>query len=120
VAPSPTWREPRRSGYTGAMSLSLALAVLAVAASLFLLFQFNDRLLPGIAVVISAVELLMRLNILRLDLRGLPLALVLGAALCGVGAVMYARVNGKTAVTAATAVVLVGAVQLLGALRLVG
>jgi len=102
------------------MSLSLALAVLAVAASLFLLFQFNDRLLPGIAVAISAVELLMRLNVLRLDLRGLSLALVLGAALCVVGVVMYARVNGKTAVTAATAVVLVGAVQLLGALRLVG
>jgi len=102
------------------MSLSLALAALALAASLFLLFQFNDRLLPGIAVVISAVELLMRLNILRLDLRGLSLALVLGAALCVVGLVMYFRVNAKTAVTAATAVVLVGAVQLLGALRLVG
>lgn len=101
------------------MSLSLALAALALAASLFLLFQFNDRLLPGIAVVVSAVELLMRLGILRLDLRGLSLALVLGAALCVVGAVMYFRVNGKTAVTAATAVLLVGAVQLLGALRLV-
>ena len=102
------------------MSLSLALAALAFAASLFLLFQFSDRLLPGIAVALSAVELLLRLNILRLDLRGLSLALVLGAALCVVGAVMYFRVSSKGAVTAATAVLLVGAVQLLGALRLVG
>ncbi len=102
------------------MSLSLALAALAFAASLFLLCQFSDRLLPGIAVAVSAVELLMRLGFLRLDLRGLSLALVLGAALCVVGLVMYFRVSAKTAVTAATAVVLVGAVQLLGALRLVG
>ena len=102
------------------MSLSLVLAVVAFTASLFLLFQFSDRLLPGIAVAVSAVELLMRLGILRLDLRGLSLALVLGAALCVVGLVMYFRVSAKTAVTAATAVVLVGAVQLAGALRLVG
>ena len=102
------------------MSLSLAIAALAAAASLFLLFQFSDRLLPGIAVVVSAVELLLRLNILRLDLRGVSLALVLGAALAVVGAVMYFRVSSKAAVTAATCVLLVGALQLLGALRLVG
>ncbi|MBF5044927.1 hypothetical protein FGE12_21175 [Aggregicoccus sp. 17bor-14] len=102
------------------MSLSLAIAALAAAASVFLLFQFSDRLLPGIAVVVSAVELLLRLDILRLDLRGVSLGLVLGAALAVVGAVMYFRVSSKAAVTAATCVLLVGALQLLGALRLVG
>ncbi|MCI0572976.1 MAG: hypothetical protein L0Y66_19700 [Myxococcaceae bacterium] len=99
------------------MSLSLVLAVVALAASLLLLFQFNDRLLPGIALVVSGVEVMMRLNVLRLDLRGLPLGLVLAAALAVVGAVMYFRVNAKTSTAAATCVVLVGAVQLLGALR---
>ena len=102
------------------MSLTLAFAALAAAASLFLLFQFSDRLLPGIAVAVCAVELLLRLNVLRLDLRGVPLALVLGGALAGVGAVMYFRVSTKSAVTAATCVLLVGSLQLLGALRLVG
>ena len=102
------------------MSLSLALAALAAASSLFLLFQFGDRLLPGIALAVSAVELLLRLGILRLDLRGVPLALVLAGALAVVGAVLYFRVSTKAAVTAATCVLLVGAVQLLGALRLVG
>lgn len=102
------------------MSLSLAFAALAAAASVFLLFQFNDRLLPGIAVVVSAVELLLRLGVVRLDVRDVPLGLVLGGALAVVGLVMYFRVATKASVTAATCVLLVGALQTLSALRLVG
>ena len=100
------------------MSLSLFLALLALVASLFLLFQPASRALSIVALGVSGVQVLMRLGILRLDLRGVPLGLVLAGALAAVGLALFFRVSAKMAVAATTCVVLVGAVQLLGALRL--
>ena len=99
--------------------MSLALAVAALVASVLLLLQFKGRLLPIIALVASGVEVLMALGVLRLDLRGLPLGLVLAGALAVSGVMMYLRAGPKTVVASTTCVALVGVVQVLVALRLV-
>ena len=100
------------------MSLSLVLALLALAASLYLLFQPVERTFSVIALVVSGAEVLMATGILRLGLKGVPLGLVLGATLAIAGVILFTRASAKFAVAATTSLALVGAVQLLGALKL--
>lgn len=98
------------------LNLAAVLVLAALAASVLLLLHSRARLLPAIAVAASGLEALLVLDLVRLELRGVPLALLLGLALAVSGALIYLRVGGKTQVAAATVVTLVGAAQVIAAL----
>src|SRR5215831_11868763 len=94
------------------MNLTSALVILALGASLLLLFQLKQRLFPTIAAIASGIEALLAFHVIRLSVRSLNLWLLLGAALVVAGVIMWTRTAGKMHVTAATVVTLVGAVQI--------
>ena len=98
------------------MHLVTALAIAALVASVLLLMQLKQRLFPGIAVAVSSVEVLLALHVIHFGVHGVNLALVLGAALAIAGAVVWARMGGKSHTTAATVVTLVGAIQVFSGL----
>jgi hypothetical protein len=100
------------------MSTSYLLSLTALIASIMLLLQNADRVLALVALALSGVEVLLAFGIVHLSVRGLPLGLILGAALAVVGVLIYTRVHGKGAVSAATLVAFVGIVQVLAALHL--
>lgn len=97
------------------MTVATALILMVSAASLLLFMRAGARLVPAIALAVSALELLLAFRIVQLGLKGVPLDLVLGGALATCGALLYLRVSHKTLVAAATVVALVGAVQVLSA-----
>lgn len=90
---------------------------LALVCSIVLLLQHKGRLLPGIAVGASGIELLMAFGVLHLSVGGLPLALILGACLAVGGIGVYLRASAKTVVSAATIVSLIGLLQVASALH---
>jgi hypothetical protein len=99
------------------MSLHLALAVSALAASAALFLSRQSRGgLAAIALVASALEVAMSFGVLRLSLAGLPLGLILGLALAIPGALAWLRASAKTAVSAAAIVALAGVLQVFSAL----
>ena len=91
---------------------------LAVACSIVLLLQHKARLFPVIALAASALELLMALGILRLNAGGIPIALILGAALAVAGVAVYLKTSSKPVVSSATIVTLIGALQVASGLHL--
>src|SRR4051812_48582145 len=97
------------------MGLPVALSVLALVASVILVFTFTDRTLPGIAVAVSGIEVMRAFRWIQLGVVHVPLALVLGSILAAVGLAMLFKAAGKMAISAATCAVLVGALQTLTA-----
>jgi hypothetical protein len=93
------------------MTLHVALAVAALAASLVLLFSAVSRPLAVVALVASGLEVAMALGALHLRLAGVPLALVLGLALAIPGLLAWLRASSKAAVSMATILALVGVLQ---------
>jgi len=100
------------------MSTSYLLSLTALIASVILLLQNAHRVLALVALAVSGVEVLMAFGIVHLGVRGIPLGLVLAAALAVVGVLIHLRVHGKGAVSAATLVAFVGIAQVLSALHL--
>jgi hypothetical protein len=90
----------------------------ALVCSLVLLFQHRARLFPVIALVTSGLELLMAMGIVHVNLGGVPLVLVFGAALAVAGIAIYIKASAKHVVSAATVLTLVGLLQVAGALHL--
>jgi hypothetical protein len=93
------------------MTLHVALAVAALAASAVLLFSAVGRPLAVVALVASGLEVAMALGALRLHVAGIPLALVLGLGLALPGLLGWLRASSKGAVSAAAVVALVGILQ---------
>ena len=93
------------------MTLHVALAVAALAASLVLLFSTVGRPLAVVGLVASGLEVAMALGALRLHVAGVPLGLVLGLALAIPGLLAWLRASSKPAVSAATTLALVGILQ---------
>lgn len=93
------------------MTLHVALAVAALAASVVLVFSAVGRPLAAIGLVVSGVEVAMALGALRLHVAGLPLGLVLGLALALPGLVAWLRAASKPAVSAAAILTLAGVLQ---------
>ncbi len=87
------------------------LAWSALAASLVLLFTSPGKVLPGIALVASALEVLMALGILRIAVAGFSLGLALGLCLGLPGAIAWFRATAKAPVSAAAVVTFVGILQ---------
>lgn len=99
------------------MNLYLALSIIALAASVILLFSAQARVPAAVAVGATGVEVLLAFHIVHLSIWRVPVNLILGAALLAAAAVIYFKSVNKPAVTAATVAVLVGAVQVLRGLK---
>ncbi len=91
--------------------LHSALAYSGLAAALVLLAASQSRGLALVAVLASALEVAMQLQLLRLQISHLPLGLVLGIALAGPALVAWFRSTSKAAVTAGAIAAFVGLVQ---------
>jgi len=98
------------------MTLHVALAVAALAASAALFLSKQSRTLAAVALAASALEVAMAFRVLRLGLAGVPLGLVLGLALAIPGVLAWLRASAKTAISAAAVVALVGVLQVFSAL----
>jgi hypothetical protein len=93
------------------MTLHVALAVSALAASVVLFFSTVGRPLATLGLVASGLEVAMALGALRLHVAGVPLGLVLGLALALPGLVAWLRAASKPAVSAAVVLAFVGILQ---------
>ncbi len=99
------------------MTLHVALAVAALAASAVLLFAAVARPLAVIGLVASGLEVAMALGALRLHVAGIPLGLVLGLALAVPGLLAWLKATSKAAVSAAAILALAGVLQVAAAVH---
>lgn len=99
------------------MTLHVALAVAALAASALLLFAGARRTLAMVALVASGLEVAMALGALRLHVAGIPLGLALGLALAIPGLLAWLKASSKAAVSAAAIVALAGVLQVVAAVQ---
>jgi hypothetical protein len=99
------------------MTLHVALAVSALAASALLFFASVARPLAVVALVASGLEVAMALGLLRLHVAGIPLGLVLALALAIPGVFAWLRAASKTAVSAAAIVAFAGLLQVFASLQ---
>ena len=99
------------------MTLHVALAVSALAASAMLFFSGVVRPLAVVALLASGLEVAMAFGLLRLHVAGIPLGLVLGLCLAVPGLVAWLRAASKPAVSAAALVAFTGVLQTLVSLN---
>jgi hypothetical protein len=93
------------------MTLHVALAISALAASVLLVASSQQRVLPVIALVAAAVETAVAFGYLHISVSGLPLGLILGLALALPGLVGWLRATAKGAISAAALVAFTGILQ---------
>ncbi|HSD20532.1 MAG TPA: hypothetical protein VLC54_10865 [Anaeromyxobacter sp.] len=93
------------------MTLHVALAISALAASVLLVASSQQRVLPVIALVAAAVETAVAFGYLHISVSGLPLGLILGLALALPGLVGWLRATAKGAISAAALVAFAGVLQ---------
>ena len=93
------------------MTLHVALAVSALAASVLLVASSQHRVLPVVALVAAAVETAVAFGYLRIAVSGLPLGLLLGLALALPGLVGWLRATAKGSISAAALVAFMGVLQ---------
>ncbi len=98
------------------MTLHVALAVSALAASTVLFFAAS-RALGAVALAASGVEVAMAFGVVRLHLTGVPLGLVLGVALALPGLVAWFRAGSKAAISGSAIVAFAGVLQTVSFLR---
>lgn len=98
------------------MPVSTILVLVALAASVLMFFRGGSRLGSLIALVASGVEATMAFGVLSLALKGVPLPLILGAALAGGSVVTWLASDDKLIITAAAVAMTIGGMQVLAAL----
>ncbi len=96
------------------MLIHNALAYSGLAAALVLLAASQSRGLALVAVVASAVQVLIHLQFISLHVSRLPLGPLLGLLLAVPALVAWFRATTKTAITAGALAAFVGLVQVLG------
>lgn len=94
-----------------------ALAVCALIAAVILVLQAGERLIPLIALVACALEVLAAFHVLQLSSPRVRIDAILPAVLALTGGIAWARSSSKAGISAATVIALVGVVQLLHALH---
>jgi|MudIll2142460700_1097286.scaffolds.fasta_scaffold44336_2 glucose dehydrogenase len=98
------------------MSLPHVLPAVGLAAAALLLLSPQARVPALVAALAAGVELLLATGVIKVQAGGVPVTLILGAALLAAAVVAWRRVTSKLAVGAATVAVLAGAVQVLRSL----
>lgn len=94
-----------------------ALAVCALLASLTLAFGGGGRLLPAIALVACAIEVLIAFRIIQLSSSKVRVDVILPAILVLTGGICWSRSATKSTITGATVVTMVGLIQLFRAIH---
>jgi hypothetical protein len=89
-----------------------ALAVLALIAAVILVLQGGERLIPLIALVACALEVLAAFHVLTLSSPKVRIDAILAAVIAVTGGIAWARSSSKPGITAATVITLVGVIQL--------
>ncbi|ABS27973.1 hypothetical protein Anae109_3794 [Anaeromyxobacter sp. Fw109-5] len=102
---------PRDGVEARGMTLHVALAVSALAASVLLVASSQQRVLPVIALVAAAVETAVAFGYLRVAINGVPLGLLLGLALALPGLVGWLRATAKGPISAAAVLAFTGVLQ---------
>lgn len=95
-----------------------ALAVCALIASVVLVLQGGERLIPLIALVACALEVLIVFHVLQLSSPKARIDVILPAVLVITGGICWSRSSTKSAITGSTVIAIVGLVQLLLAIRM--
>lgn len=99
------------------MSLAALLAYSGLAAALVLLAAAQtSRAVALVAVIAGLVEVARALGLMHLDIKHLPLGLILGAALSIPSLIAWFRSTTKAAVTAGAIATFVGAAQVVSIL----
>jgi hypothetical protein len=88
-------------------------ALIALAASVFLLMRMSARLFPIVALVASGLEVLRSLAILNVKIPVIPAAALFAAAMVVGGVGSWLKTSSRIPVTAAALVAFVGAMRLL-------
>lgn len=94
------------------ITLSHAMVVVALIASISLVLGNTDRLFPLVAAVVSVLEALIVFGFITLAVAKLRIDVILPALLVLAGGICWSKAQAKSAVTGATALTLVGLVQL--------
>lgn len=100
------------------MRITLVLAVLIFAASLYLVISKPKNPFAIGLLVASGIDLLLATGIIHLAVRGISTREVLAAIFAVLGGILYFRSSSKYQVTAATCVTLFGAIGLLTAIHI--
>lgn len=93
------------------MHLSTVLVFAALCASVLALLFTTQRLIAAVAVVVCALEAILRLGLIKISVAHFPLGIALGVTLAVTGLVLWVGASRKALVSAATVVTLVGAAQ---------
>jgi choline-glycine betaine transporter len=88
-------------------------ALIALAASIYLLVRLKARLFPIVALVASGLEVLRSLAILNVKVPVIPAATLLAAAIVVGGVGSWLKTSSRIPVTAAALIAFVGAMRLL-------
>ena len=94
-----------------------ALIVCALIASVILVLQGGERLVPLIALVACAIEALIVFHVIQLSSAKLRIDVILPAVLVVTGGISWSRAASKSAITASTVITLVGLIRLLHSLH---
>jgi hypothetical protein len=100
------------------IDLTTALVVSALIASILLVLNGGERLVPLIALVAAAIEALIVFRLIHLSSSRIRIDVILPAVLAVTGAIAWSRAASRSAVTAATIIALAGLIQALSALRI--
>ncbi len=101
------------------MSLTTLLACIALAGAIVLVTQKQVRPWAIGAIVAAGLEVTLALRLVRFQIPGVPLNVVLGAILTIIGLVVFFKLTDRIGVASATTITLVGIVQLLSGLGVV-
>ena len=93
------------------LHIHAVLAYSGLAASLVLLAASQSRGLAIVSVLAAGLEVLIQLGLLRLQVVGIPLGLVLGIALAIPALLIWFKATGKAALTASSLATFIGLVQ---------
>ena len=93
------------------MHIPALLAWSALAAALVLLAASQSRGLAIVSVLAAGLEVLIQLGLLRLQVVGIPLGLVLGIALAVPALIVWFKATGKAALTSSSLAAFIGLVQ---------
>ncbi|HZJ33898.1 MAG TPA: hypothetical protein VFD21_20145 [Vicinamibacterales bacterium] len=95
-----------------------AVVVCALIASVMLVLQGGQRLVPMIAFVACAIEALIVFRVIQLSSAKFRIDVVLPAVLVVTGGICWSRSTAKSAITAATVIAIIGLIQLLMAIHM--
>ena len=101
-----------------AIDFGTALSVAALAASVTLVLDREDRLFPVVALIASTIQALIVLGIISLSSERFRIDVILPAVLVLAGIFCWARSAKKPSITAGTVLLAVASIELLFALRI--